>query len=291
MLVIVILTISHTNIFGKQDTIKVYFDLDIPTLNAQARHYLDSLAYYNIIDPTEQYGIIGYADYLGGDEYNITLSQNRANSVQKYLQGLGVRPQNIETVIGKGKVERDITTNEGYPTDRRVDIIPGGFKINADSSKYVCKCGKPNCKKGPFVKEEKPKTEKRTLTNIKKDETIALENMFFLPGRHILREQSETTLFNLYITMKDNPSLKINIEGHICCLKNTSHDGWDYDTKDFKLSENRAKAVYDYLLEHGISENRMKYEGFGVQNPLIWPERSLADENLNRRVEIRVLEK
>lgn len=277
----------------EEDTIHVYFDLGIPTLNVAAMQHLDSLAYYNIIAPKTQYGIIGYADYLGGAEYNIELSQNRANAVQEYLQGLGVKAEDIETVVGKGEINRDMTTSEGYPTDRRVDIILGGFKEPVDSAKYVCRCGKPNCSKGPFVKEEKPKPIKGKIDiqRVKKNETIALENLYFLPGRHVIREESETTLFDLYITMKDNPTLKINIEGHICCLKNTSHDGYDYDTREFKLSENRAKTVYTYLVEHGISAGRMNYQGFGIKKPLKWPERSLADENMNRRVEIRVVDK
>src|SRR5690606_38020866 len=70
------------------------------------------------------------------------------------------------------------------------------------------------------------------ITSIEKNETIRIDNIFFLPGSHKIREGSSESLFNLYITMQDNPSLKINIEGHICCLINTTHDGYDYDTQE-----------------------------------------------------------
>ncbi|MBW7913962.1 MAG: OmpA family protein, partial [Taibaiella sp.] len=129
------------------------------------------------------------------------------------------------------------------------------------------------------------------ITNLKKVETIRLDNILFLPGSHKIRSESETSLFHLYIVMKDHPTLKIRLEGHICCLKNTTHDGYDYDSQEYRLSENRAKAVYDYLVEKGIDEERLEYKGFGISKPLAWPERSFADENMNRRVEVRILEK
>lgn len=401
--------VLNYNIATAGDTIRVYFDLGVPTLNIAAMHQLDSLAYYDVLVPNKNYGIIGYADYLGSEESNVTLSQNRADAVQQYLQGLGIKPQNIETVTGKGEINRDQLTGDGYPEDRRVDVVLGGFKtpvLSHEDAEYICRCGKPGCKKGPLVKVNKMKwsvffeenktntdpklrkgqdavisnlcqyltthpdkqvrvsgyfsgtsetvkvaleraqyvggrlakcgipagrirvaraafgdddtsttpgnlwraditidtstyllpevktiTPKIDITNVKKDETIRLENIFFLPGSHKIREESTETLFNLYIVMKDHPGLKISIEGHICCLVNTTHDGYDYDAQEYRLSENRARAVYEYLAEKGIDKNRMVYKGFGISKPLKWPERSHFDENMNRRVEIRILEK
>lgn len=284
--IIIILSIALTyhsvNAQKHIDTIKVYFELGISTPNKSSMAHLDSLGYYDKLPINEQYGIIGYADYLGAETSNITLSQERANYVQKQLLGLGIKPENITTVSGKGEISRDVEQRNGYPNDRRVDIIIGGFKQKQPVAE----------KKRIFVnKTPMPVKHVDMIVKAEKNESIALENLLFLPGRHILREQSEETLFDLYIAMKNHPSLKINIEGHICCLKNTTGDGYDYDTNDFHLSVNRAKAVYDYLIEHGIDEDRMHYEGFGISKPLKWPERSLADENMNRRVEIRILDK
>lgn len=273
-----ILLFAHGNAQQKQDTISVYFDLASSSLNNTAMQYLDSLAYYEQLPVYEKYGIIGYADYLGSKESNINLSENRANSIKLYLIGLGITTDKITTVMGKGEVPRDIETNNGYPADRRVDIIVGGFS-NLENLKVV------------KIIPKKINSTKIDITKVKKNETITLKNIFFLPGSHRTRESSTESLFELYITMKDNPSLKINIEGHICCLTNTTHDGYDYDVKEYGLSRNRARAVYDYLISKGIDKNRMNYEGFGISKPLKWPERSLADENKNRRVEIRIIEK
>ena len=80
------------------DTIKVYFDLGKPTLSSTAKQLLDSLAYYDILPVRKKYGIIGYADYIGSEESNITLSKQRAASAEQYLLGLGVKKENIERV-------------------------------------------------------------------------------------------------------------------------------------------------------------------------------------------------
>ncbi len=282
LLIALALTLLHIHCFA-QDTIKVFFDLGVPTLNKAAMQQLDSLAYYDVLVPNKNYGIIGYADYLGSEESNVTLSQNRANAVQQYLQGLGIKQELIETVTGKGEINRDLASTDGYPEDRRVDIVLGGFK--KATPKPIPKPIPPK-----VVVAEKPPP-KIDISNVKKDETIRLDNILFLPGSHKIREESEETLFHLYVVMKDHPNLKIRLEGHICCLKNTTHDGYDYDTQEYRLSENRAKAVYEYLLEKGIDEERLLYKGFGISKPLVWPERSFADENMNRRVEIRILEK
>lgn len=283
LIISILLGPASISFAGRSDTIRVYFDLAVPTLNTSAMQQLDSLAYYEVLVPNKNYGIIGYADYLGSEESNVTLSQNRADAVQQYLQGLGIKPQNIETVTGKGEVNRDMAGDEGYPEDRRVDIVIGGLK----------KTVKPRSEPKPPVKippTEKP-APKIDISALEKDEVIRLENIFFLPGSHKIREESTETLFNLYIVMKDHPTLKISIEGHICCLVNTTHDGYDYDAQEYRLSENRARAVYEYLAEKGIDKNRMAYKGFGISKPLKWPERSQLDENTNRRVEIRIVDK
>jgi len=91
--------------------------------------------------------------------------------------------------------------------------------------------------------------------------------------------------------MEDNPKLEIKIQGHICCNYPVEDDGFDYDNGDTHLSVNRAKAVYDYLVAHGIDPNRMSYEGLGGKFHLVNPEKTEADMTKNRRVEIKIIKK
>jgi|GEM_PF-719132 len=287
------------------DTIKVYFDLGKPTLSSTAKQLLDSLAYYDILPVRKKYGIIGYADYIGSEESNITLSKQRAASAEQYLLGLGVKKENIETVTGKGEVSRESMTEGGYPTDRRVDIVIGGFithKVEylTDTNKKICRCGKESCR---FSKKSVAK--QIDLSNIKKGESFNLDEIFFEPGNTTLLKESMPALETLYNTMAASKTLKIQIEGHVHCGfpgMNTSgfvattnmaqpkitperfRQEQKFRLTEQKLSEGRAAAIYTYLADRGIETFRMKHIGLGCAGMDTHPDN-------NRRVEIRILNK
>jgi outer membrane protein OmpA-like peptidoglycan-associated protein len=268
---------------AQKDTFSIYFDLGIAQLDATAMRTLDSLIYHDILAANKKLGIIGYADYVGSEEANVGLSERRAQNVKQYLNGMGITDSNIQMVVGKGEITRDgATDSRGIRTDRRVDIIPGGIPAP------------PPPKSTPPTTAAKPPTvvtPKIDLSKVTKNETIRLNNIFFLPGRHTIREESRRELIMLYQIMKQNPTLKIRIEGHICCLPPKTADGFDEDSEDFNLSTNRAKSIYDYLVSKGISKDRLDYIGFGPKKPLVYPEKTLQDEDMNRRVELRVIDK
>lgn len=257
-----------------QDTIRLYFDLDVPALNSAAQKKIDSLVYNDVLLSGKKVGIIGYADYLGSEGYNVKLSENRAKNVADYLLQMGFRSSDIEVITGKGEISRPgLNNKEGYPTDRRVDIIPGGF-VKRDTA---------------IPAKSKTSISSIDITKLKLNETIRLDRLYFEPGSHKIRDVSIGELYKLLKIMQDNPTLKIQIEGHICCFGNSVFDGYDYDSEDFHLSENRAKAVYEFLVYKGIAKDRLSYKGFGKTHPLVDPEKTPEDEDKNRRVEIRVL--
>ena len=105
-----------------------------------------------------------------------------------------------------------------------------------------------------------------------------------------MKPESAETLEKLYQVMKDNPSLKISIEGHVCCIQEDEPDALDNDTHELLLSVNRAKAIYGYLVSKGIDATRLKYIGYGKRRPIIAEEMSEEDAERNRRVEVRVME-
>ena len=76
-----------------------------------------------------------------------------------------------------------------------------------------------------------------------------------------MREESHTELDKLYELLAENTSLKIEIGGHT----DTRGDADDNQ----KLSEGRAKAVYDYLVAKGIDASRLTYKGYGETQPKI----------------------
>jgi outer membrane protein OmpA-like peptidoglycan-associated protein len=263
-----------------QDTLKVFFDTDKVEMRRQSQAMLDSLFYYNAVEVNKTITIIGYADYVGSAAYNANLSQHRAQYVYDYLLGMGVPMNNIKQYAGKGEVGRDIAGNAGYATDRRVDIV-----LEKRSKKQVT----PNKAKTPTVaKTNAPETVQK-LAELKKGETLVLKNIYFYAGRHVVRDESLQELDNLYNILLEHPTMKIQVEGHICCIKG-GMDALDEDTFEQALSENRAKFICAYLVNRGISAKRLSYMGFGRTRPIIADEKTEADGDMNRRVEIRVLE-
>jgi len=124
---------------------------------------------------------------------------------------------------------------------------------------------------------------------LKKGESLAVEGLLFMPGRHVPLESSHRVIAQLVETLKEHADLKIEIQGHICCYDGDT-DGYDHDTRDHKLSENRAKIVYNYLIKYGIDEDRLTHKGYGHKYPKIFPEQTPYDEQMNRRVEIKIVE-
>jgi outer membrane protein OmpA-like peptidoglycan-associated protein len=115
----------------------------------------------------------------------------------------------------------------------------------------------------------------------KKGDKILLQNLIFRGGTSFLEVSSKPLLDELLRVMQDNPNLKIEIQGHVCCYPDRTHP----------LSKERAQVVYEYLLDNGIKRPRIRYKDFGGRKPIYHiPEQTNEERNANRRVEIEVLE-
>lgn len=88
------------------------------------------------------------------------------------------------------------------------------------------------------------------------------------------------TLNQIAGVLREFPSTAIDIYGHT--------DSTGGDQYNQQLSERRAQSVADYLAAQGVDRVRMATRGFGESELLISPERSEADRQANRRVEIRI---
>lgn len=267
------------------DTFKLFFDLNVPTLNKKMEKKIDLLIYNDKIINGSNVTIVGYADFLGSENYNKNLSMKRAENVRDYLVKYGINEGNITLCVGRGKVERSgMTDKGGYPIDRRVDIV-----IN---NKTAVKKEIPKYTKN--IKKDTPRRVKITsideMKNLKAGSVFKLDNVYFPSDRHIMRTESQPALDQLYKVLKENPNLRISIEGHVCCIPKDDPDAQDIDTFEPLLSVNRAKAIFKYLTSRGIDSSRLSYVGFGRRRPLVDPELSEEDAEKNRRVEIRILQ-
>ncbi len=241
--------------------------------------------------------ITGYADFVFTPAYNLVLSKQRADAVKNYIIKTAVSGIRIISSQGRGEAASAETGSKlGQPAQRRVDVTcvltqPVKTKLPEDGKK---KLGEAQIQVEPpqpdeTVGETETPAEAPDLPALEKGNSLTLQGLSFIPGRHVLLKSSIPVLEKLYKTLKENPGLRIEIQGHVCCADGQA-DGLDYDTYQPNLSLGRAKAVYDYLIYKGIDAARLRYKGFGHSRPKVAPERSEADEQANRRVEIMVLE-
>jgi len=109
---------------------------------------------------------------------------------------------------------------------------------------------------------------------------VVLRNVFFETASAALRTASERELNKLYALLTDQPDLRIRINGHT--------DDVGSDTDNQELSEARAKAVYQYLIDKGIDPARLDYKGFGESQPIETNDTAEGRQQ-NRRTEFEVL--
>ena len=231
--------------------------------------------------------LYGYADYLSHPEYNLDLSKRRADAIKNYL--LKKYPEKINVLETKAlgeKLSKEQNSPTGDAFHRRVDIILDRVVSQKEVDTRPITVDKP----AEAESEEFQQSLVTKLGTLQKGKSITLEGLSFEPGRHYILKKSYPILEKLLSTLKDNPNLKIEIQGHICCYDGEEVDGLDYDTFDRKLSYNRSKMVNDYLVKNGIDASRLSYKGYGHSRPKVSPEKSPADEQLNRRVEILIIE-
>lgn len=241
----------------------VYFDFDKYSLyDQQIKTIID---FTKKLDTTkiESIQIYGYCDDRGDNDYNYELSKNRVKTVQNILTSNGFNKNKIVLIEGKGRVilKKDIEENvaETRSKNRRVDL----FIVRKNSfGKGIYNSFQDNHKVG---------------------DRVYLENILFVMGSSKLTEQSKQELDKTIMVLQKNQTLQFEIRGHVCCTPNYYTDAIDEFTHERKLSLNRARNVYRYLMSKKISPQRMTYKGYGNKFPLG------KGDALNRRVEFLIL--
>ena len=109
---------------------------------------------------------------------------------------------------------------------------------------------------------------------------VLLDNIFFNFDKASLLDESVVELKTVLRYLKDNPGLSIEIRGHT--------DDKGADAYNQKLSQQRADAVKEWLVNQGIAAERLTAKGYGESDPLK-PNDSEANRALNRRTEFKVI--
>jgi OOP family OmpA-OmpF porin len=118
--------------------------------------------------------------------------------------------------------------------------------------------------------------------NVRANKIEIDEKIQFEHDKATILEASYGLLNEVTQVMKDNPQIKkVLIEGHASSEGDASYN--------MKLSDDRAKAVMKYLVEHGVDKSRLNAKGFGATQPVA-DNKTEDGREKNRRVEFTILE-
>lgn len=236
------------------------------------------LAYFSSRDRSDGFG--------GVDIYSFELYPEARPKELSYVKAVVVDDETSEPLQATAELLSLLTGTRVIETS--TNSKTGSFLVvlqaNQDYALSINKMGylfhsenfslKSSDKKDPFTLQVR-------LKKVKKDESVVLHNVFFDVESFELKPESRVELNKLAEFLNLQPSVKIEISGHT--------DNTGLRQNNITLSENRAKAVRQYLIEKGINANRLSFKGYADTKPI-------ADNNTevgrqkNRRTEYRVIE-
>lgn len=239
-------------------------------------------------------GINGFTDEVGSVGFNDTLASKRVQFTFLLLKNrLKIREDFKSRSFGKNHEQL-----EDKAKNRRVDIhyilakdlsreneilgIKANInpKINKTPKQYpsVMEVRNPN---GSISKFELDEKFMQAIDTASVGQKLKIENLNFVLNTFIVENDSRGKLFELLMVMQQNPQLKIEIQGHICCNAADRNN----------LSSDRAKAIKNFLVAYDIDGARVRFKGFKGEQPIYpIPEKNDEERAANRRVEILILE-
>ncbi|AMQ55121.1 polymerase [Algoriphagus sanaruensis] len=255
----------------------VYYDLDKFVIRKDAMPALDKLAdlmkKYSFLDLL----VASHTDSRASDEYNITLSNNRAKAVTEYLGAKGISADRVRLEwFGESQLINDCgngkpCSEENHQLNRRSELVLEAFP---DPTKQY---------DIPQELKDMDFCQPEDLFNKIQEEINDIPTIYFDFDKSMLRSVHKQELERTAAMLKRLPTLMLYIEGHT--------DQRGTDDYNEKLSERRAKVVMDYLNNRGIEQNRLEYKWFGETRPIhdcndvtCTP----AMHQLNRRTELRI---
>ena len=237
-------------------------------------------------------GSVAYisSDKLGGkgrqDIYQFALYREARPLLTTYFKGI------VYDEVTKARLEArfeliDLKTSK-IVAESRSDRITGEFLLVLPTEKnYALNVSKEgylffseNFSLKATTELSRPFIKNIPLKPIKIGEAVVLKNIFFDTDKFILKDESIAELQKLLELLQKNPNLKIEIRGHTDNIGTEEHN--------LELSRNRAGAVYNYLIQHGIAGSRLSFAGYGLSQPIDVNTTEEGRAN-NRRTEFKVL--
>jgi outer membrane protein OmpA-like peptidoglycan-associated protein len=224
--------------------------------------------------------------YGGLDIYGFELYEDARPRATGFLRGvvydavskkkLAGKVELIDLVTGKTIVE----ANANKLTGEFLVCLQGNhdYALNVSNEGYLFYSENISLKNQPYAA---PQTADVPLYPIVPGAKIVLKNIFFETDKFNLKDESKVELDKLYQFLTANPKVKVEIGGHT--------DNTGDKQKNIVLSNNRARAVYDYLVKAGIPAARLTYKGYADTQPIA-DNKSAEGKAKNRRTEFKILQ-
>ena len=213
----------------------------------------------------------------------------------------GARPEKVMFIKGQLKDDNNQPVKNAIVEIKSVDVKQKPIKVNVDSTSgmyvaavtlktdYIMTVQQPGSaftshyiSKNDTVALAKPKKVDLEVKPVAVGKAYTLNNIYFDVNAYDLSAQSKVIIGEFGKFLKDNANIKVAIQGHT--------DDVGPDAENLKLSDNRAKAVYDFLISIGVPAERISYKGFGETKPLL-PNTTEANRAKNRRTEFVIIAK
>ena len=273
-----------------QEQFSVYFDSDKYELKPSEQKRLAEWMSTN--KDVKVVGIHGFTDEDGTSQYNDTLARRRITSVFKAISGsIAIRDDFKTRSFGElhqqspdKALNRKVTLFYLLAKDlpREEEIL--GIKPAAPAPRPEPVYADRVVLKNPNGSTTEYLLDKEFMKSVhraKAGEKLKVDNLNFQLNTFAIMPESRAKLYELLMVLQGNPNLKIEIQGHLCCMP---HDRLD-------LSTQRARAVYQFLIGNKIEKSRLSYKGFGSTQPIYpIPEKNEEERAANRRVEILIVE-
>jgi outer membrane protein OmpA-like peptidoglycan-associated protein len=279
-----------TTVFA-QEQFSVFFDSNKYQLTAKEKVALNQWIDNN--KTSKIVAINGFTDEDGTTNANDTLAQKRVDFVLEFIKGKVIIREDFKTrSFGELHLHSKIKAK-----NRKVTIF---YLMEKDLFREDEILGIAKPKSEPIIKKEIDYPEKLVFDNpngtksefkldrdfMKKigesevGEKITIENLNFIINTFAVVNESRGKMYELLLVLQKNPNLKVEIQGHLCCMP----------IDRTELSTQRAKAIYNFLVVNGISKSRLSYKGFGSTQPIFpLPEKDETQRAANRRVEILII--
>lgn len=184
---------------------------------------------------------------------------------------------NLQPIIPVPCDAEDIPIAEAVPTPNTPDTPS---KPKAEKPEPVVKNTPPTT-----VNETQPKQREAEIQGNKKSDlrigqVIALKNLQFDADSIVIPPRSYEAMNELYDFLAENPDLKIEIGGHT--------NGQPAHAYCDKISQARAKSAADFLLQRGISKDRLTWKGYGKRKPIM-SNKTAYGRRQNQRVEVKIM--